>query len=68
MQFGASDVFPEALENAAHDEDVIEDGETHEETVEDARHLLAQEDGDGNRVANESEAAQGDLRKQYFNR
>ncbi len=54
-------MLPDGLQDAANDEDVVEDCHTGQEAVKDAAHLPAQEDGDGHCVRHEAQAAKGDL-------
>ena len=55
------DVLAEGLQDAAEDENVVEDGQEHEEPVEDAGHLGGEQDGDGGAVADETHDADEDL-------
>lgn len=54
-------MLSETLEDAADDEDVIEDCQAHEEPVKDAGHLTAQENGDRNCVTDKTQTAKGYL-------
>ncbi len=55
-------MLADRLHDAADDENVVDDGHAGEEAIEDAAHLLAQQDGDGYGVGHEAGAPEGDLR------
>ena len=57
VQFGAPEVLPDALEDAAGDVDVVEDGEADEEPRERVVHLLGEEHRDDHAVGHEPEGA-----------
>ena len=57
MQLGAPEVLPDALEDAAGDVDVVEDGEADEEPRERVVHLLGEEHRDDHAVGHEPEGA-----------
>ena len=63
VYFGASDMFSEPFEDATDNEDVIEDGQAHEKSVEYAGHLLAQENRNGDRVPDETQTTQRYLQR-----
>ena len=57
MKLGAPEVLPDALEDAAGDVDVVEDGEADEEPRERVVHLLGEEHRDDHAVGHEPEGA-----------
>jgi hypothetical protein len=55
-------VLPERLEYAADEKDVVDDCKAGEEAVEDAAHLLAQQDRDRDGIGHKTKGAQHGLR------
>ena len=59
VQLGAPEVLPDALEDAAGDVDVVEDGEADEEPRERVVHLLRKEHRNDHAVGEKPEGACG---------